>query len=348
MSDLSICTVNCGTAALVDANWRLTAALNSGPPARWIVAENTPPGQGGAVSPSDERFHVTPGVSRAEAARWNGSYLHGVNHTSYQHGEGLNRALRHVRSRWALLLDPDFCIVVPEWCTLIPEYMEREGLAFFGAPYHPGLYKKYRYFPCAICMFIDLEKVPREDLDFCPVFRPRTRLSRAAEKFFPRLFITRSTDVGWRVFARYGRGHRLRSACVQGAWRAPRSSGRLRALIRALLPDCLSVTPKRKGYATDQTFRSSGFPDPSSLGWMTEEYFWRGEPFGFHIRMRVQKGMEVDRLFGLVASFASPEVVRRFTRPVAVPREATRPAPGSLAGYRATPPATSNQGATHP
>ncbi len=48
--------------------------------------------------------------------------------------------------------------------------MVENNISIFGAPYYPSYIFKPRYFPCVICMFIDLEKVHINDLDFTPEF----------------------------------------------------------------------------------------------------------------------------------------------------------------------------------
>ena len=329
MSDLTVCMVNTGTADLLDANWKLTAALNSRMPARWVVVDNTPPAWPGAVSAADPRFVVVPGVPASEAERWNDNTVCGVKFGSFQHGAGLNIALGHATTRWVLFLDPDFCIVVPEWCSVLPAYMAEHGVAFFGAPYHPFMFLKYRYFPTAFCMLVDLDKVPRAHVDFRPTMVPRKPGMRLIEKLFPRLLIGKSKDVGSRIYGRYAASEAVKNVIVQASWRHVPRPPLWRRAVKKLLPDRLVITPKRPDCATELTFRSCGFPDPSALGGLTDEYFWRGEPFGFHIRMRVQQGVAMDRVLQLVASFGTPDVTRRFKHR---PATATTPTPRAACG----------------
>lgn len=89
---------------------------------------------------------------------------------SYQHATALNRFLRtgSVNTRYLLILDPDFYIVRRDWIGDCLKRMQSKGWAFFGAPWHPRWFNKYRYFPCVHCMFIDTEKVDLTTLDFMP------------------------------------------------------------------------------------------------------------------------------------------------------------------------------------
>ena len=52
--------------------------------------------------------------------------------------------------------------------------------------------------------------------------------------------------------------------------------------IERLLPDRWCLVPKRPGYFSETGFRDRGLADLEGRGW--EEFLWRGEPFGFHVR----------------------------------------------------------------
>lgn len=289
MSELTICTVNYKSGGLIDANWRLTALLNREPAARWIVVENTAAGEPRRLDPSDDRFQIIPSQPVTDPLAFHPDCLGGIKLSSYQHGQNLNLALRHVRTRYALCLDPDFFILMPGWCSRVPHYMGHNALAFFGAPHHPRLWTKYRYFPGAFCIFIDLDRVPRESLDFRPVMRPRNWLIRTIEKRFRRALVVRAPDTGWRVHARYA-GHRAYPVeLTRVRWSPPPSDGRLREWARALVPDSLLMGPKDRGYTVPCTLASFGYPDPGALGELVDEYFWHDQPFGIHVRYRVQK-----------------------------------------------------------
>lgn len=89
---------------------------------------------------------------------------------SYQHSAALNQFLRDrsVYTPYLLVLDPDFYIVRSNWIDDVITHMASRGLAFFGAPWHPKWYSKYRYFPCVHCMFIDARQIDCHELDFTP------------------------------------------------------------------------------------------------------------------------------------------------------------------------------------
>ena len=89
---------------------------------------------------------------------------------SYQHGDALNQffKFKKINTKYLLILDPDFFIILPKWINKIINYMEYNNLDFFGAPWNPKWFTKYRYFPCIHCIFINTRKINIQQLDFSP------------------------------------------------------------------------------------------------------------------------------------------------------------------------------------
>ena len=157
-SSLSICTVIHNEIDLLLRNMHLTEYLNPDTEFNWIVADNRPIEKQAAIS-HQSNVLLVPGAQPPES-------VPKQIRASYHHALGLNSALKHVTTRFLAFLDPDFFVIQRDWINLVIEHMLKKKLAFFGAPYHPKFYDKYRYFPCAICMFIDLENIPKEQIDF--------------------------------------------------------------------------------------------------------------------------------------------------------------------------------------
>jgi len=157
--ELTICTVSFENKAHVELNRWLTAALNPTASSQWIVVENSPQGTGDVFSAQAGEFTVlegvpfNPAVSRA---------------ASHHHAQALHKALEQLNTRFVLILDPDYYIVLPDWVHQIPQYMQQKGLAVLGVPWHPRWFAKFREYPATHCMFIDLAQVERDDLDFSP------------------------------------------------------------------------------------------------------------------------------------------------------------------------------------
>lgn len=237
---------------------------------------------------------------------------------SSQHGLALNRCLaqRPVETRYLLILDPDFYIYSAQWVSEVTAYMDAEELAYFGAPWHPRWFTKYRGFPCVHCLFIDTEKVDVAQLDFTP--RPSATLAAEVQNtaigaslkrsawapllsFFYsmtllRLDIGKAQDTGSQVFrhARQERERPLSQLLVpyvrpddfHGVRHLRRRAGRL---LELPWPDRLSFIPKGRGYFTEQSALSAPLErELSQRGW--EEFQWCGRLFGVHMRRFAQGG----------------------------------------------------------
>jgi hypothetical protein len=253
-----------------------------------------------SIRPDDPRFRVVPGAAFERRPYASGSY---------HHGAGMNLTLPHIATRFALFCDPDFFIIKTGWMQEVVHHMAARGIGVFGAPWHPRWVYKNRYFPCVHCMFVDLRRIPRSGLDFRPDYEaipgyarrpdteeraaPRRRLGLAKLpdpfKLRKRRCIGCSRDVSWRIAHHVAADASIRVECLQPVF-VPRRTG-FQYKIERLLPDRLCLVPKRKGYFTERRFEDHGLPDFAARGW--EEFLWRGEPFGFHVRSQPKvKGEE--------------------------------------------------------
>lgn len=287
--DLTICTVSFNSAACLNPNYRLTEILNPSASVLWIVAENSPAASNHDLYPETEYFRLVDGAAFPDN-------LYAA--ASYHHAAAMNKTLREVESRFLLVLDPDFYIVRPNWVTEVTAYMADRGLSFLGAPWHPSRFTKWRYFPCVHCMFVDLERVQRETLDFLPdsptppayklgkTDSPQSRYGRALLRIMDPLKIRKrrhigtSRDTSWRVYARYHADPLHQSECIQPVYAAPTNT--FQSYVDYVLPDRYALVPGRKGYFVREGFRAHGLTDFQAMG--CEEFFWKNDPFGFHIR----------------------------------------------------------------
>lgn len=283
---ITICSVSFNSRPWLEANLELARRLNVGGELTWLVSENSPAGSNLSLSQSDRRFSVVPGPAFERRVYASGSY---------HHGRGINLLLPHIRTRFVLFCDPDFFIVKVGWASEAVRHMLVRGLAVFGAPWHPRWVYKNRYFPCVHCMFVDLDRVPVASLDFEPDYEGvpgHARDPDASDRSAPglrlpdplklrkRLHVGTSRDVSSRIAARLGADPTLRIECLQPVFRPPDFG--LARFVDLVVPDTLSLTPKRRHYFSRSGFKDHGLPDLDGRGW--EEFLWRDEPFGFHIR----------------------------------------------------------------
>ena len=321
LNDLTILSVNFKGKFYFGLNFACSAALNKTDALKWIVVENTPEGADGSLNLADNRFQIVPGISPQKITQ--------EPRGSYHHGTALNKGKDIIKTRFALVLDPDFFIVKPDWISETLSYIVKNDLSFFGVPWHPRHWQKHRYFPCVHCMFIDLSKVGLNNLDFRPdlvnnpsrQFKPKfwieyQRLQsqkrwlrrcywllrqpwRAVkEDNEQRQYIGSSRDTGYFLYQKFGPDGRYKSGTIPPVFRPgldkflPAGVSGLQSskLIECFKADRNSYIPKRHAYFTGKGFREYGFMDVSGLGW--EEFVWQGKPFGFHIRGFIQANQD--------------------------------------------------------
>ncbi len=250
MPPLTIASVIHKDTALLELNWQLARKLNPTSEFQWLVADNRLENPGTPLTFGGDQVKLVPGApldtAIAQQVR-----------ASYHHALGLNQTIQHLNTRYALFLDPDYFIVQPDWIKLVLKHMEQSGLAFFGAPYHPKFYDKYRYFPCGICLFVDLERVPKETIDYLPEYdlanmpagweirvenefharlrrkmselpRPvaaalaiAARASGVSKLFQDRHRVQAARDTGYKIFSRYAGNPETPSECLVPVYRLP-------------------------------------------------------------------------------------------------------------------------------
>lgn len=238
MPAITICSASHNSQPYLDLNYQLLSERFTD--FEWLISQNGPP------ETFKSPFQVYQGPPKATELQ---SDAPKVYEASYQHAAALNMLLAKVKTRFALLLDPDFFIAQP--LSLILKYMDTLGLYCFGAPYNPISTKHYKYFPCAFCMFLDLEKLPGyQSLDFTPGFgihEPEDGIS---------------PDTGYKVY------RQLRYMPSE-----------------TVIPVCLENVTYNESRYSIKPFRSRGLFDAYSHGW--EEFYFNNKPFGIHTHMKL-------------------------------------------------------------
>ena len=263
----------------------------------WILVENLPTKVSPHLGLDGVGFTVVPGIERK-------------NHkfsVCYHAAGGFMEGLKHVQTRFLLILDPDLFVVRENWMAGALAYMKRKNLAFFGAPWYPALYHKWRYFPCPQFMLIDLDRVDRANLDFMPRYELKYDItvadspkpSAGRKSFLDQLkentrvllrrgvVINTSLDSGWQIYQKY-KDRPAFYECVQPVLKLKEKPLRPRWLNSSLnrwleyaLPDKWCYLP-RADYFSDQGFKELGYFDAHHYGW--DETIFDGKPFSFHMR----------------------------------------------------------------
>lgn len=288
---------------LVDRNARLMESRNPDARITLRVVDNSSPAGGGSIEAS-HRWERFDGVALDD---------HDIDpraRASSHHGLALNRCLaaRPVDTRYLLILDPDFFIYYRHWVEAVMGHMASRNLAFFGAPWHPRWFTKFRGFPCVHCLFIDTTRVDVDSLDFSPNLAPSlastvqsnsvgARLTRSTwapllsyvySLTLLRLDIGRSHDTGSRILRQARRSGvaaellvpHVRPADFHGVRHL---RGRMGRLLERPWPDRLSFIPKQRGYFSRHSALSPDLDRELAVrGW--EEFQWREQLFGIHMR----------------------------------------------------------------
>lgn len=319
------------TKRLIELNESLVRKLNPTASREWLVGDNSLPED--AVGESNRKSNLNNKdrlFSPERAVKFDqtkfktirsygytfNAQSHGKFWAAYSEADGLRQCFKEIKTRFLVVLDNDFYIVRPEWIGEILLHMKENALAFFGAPYWPADYAKFRYFPSApFCMFVDLEKIPISTLDFDARFNLQTKLEDKKMKsgLFPlfsiklrKALVNSSPDCGYNIYEQYYDHPDLSAECVIPVYNSFKESGLSSPLgmiinyfFEFLLPDHLSYVPKKPNYYTDIGFKESGYFDVRSRGW--QEHMWKKAPFGFHVR-----GMRQRKDYG----FGEDEIIR--------------------------------------
>ena len=283
--DLTICFVyhSPEAKALLDTNRKFIEEMDPAMNIRWLIADNTPEGRKTAECRQERSATI---VSGAEMPMDKPAYAR----RSYHHAMGLNRLVPYIRTRYLLVLDIDFFILPRYGIGTTIEHMCRNNLVFFGAPYHPRHFRKFRYFPCQHCLFIDTNNIDVSTLDFSPQVpeiksNPSLR-SRIIKKIRKRTLgdrynVGQTFDTGYPIYKRYYRDSRIKWEYVNPVWEARPP------FLEHFLPERLCFYPKRRTYVHSSSFSKLGYPGADSLD--GEAYVWNGRPFGFHVRDSTHK-----------------------------------------------------------
>lgn len=308
--DLTICTVSYKHKRHLLLNHATLLRLNpkNTSPIPWLVVENFSGESADKLKDGQEKFELLPGSNDTSLG------------ASHHHAAALNSLIKHVQSRYILVLDPDFYLLLPHWIETVLTHMREQNIAFFGVPWHPKYVENYRYFPAVHCMFIDLEQVPVETLDFRPILDAGAYygqggiLSRWANKLFKYRW-RQPWDTGTRIYHAFS-WTSLKYECPLPVFRFPEDclgNGaplKLKSrVLEHLLPDRMCYLPKRRGSYTEIDFARRGYNIPA-LPPLWEQFVWHDHPFGLHVRgsfsaIKRDKDAEYHLLEGVIESIVN-------------------------------------------
>lgn len=312
INDCTILQVSWNSAPWLRLNRTLMQTTNPDWSGRWLVVENSSVDSEQRLTQTDAGFDCISGVSADNKL---------YSKSSQQHGAGLNIGLREIKTRYVLIMDPDFFVIRLNWLDDVLTHMQKNSIDVLGVARPVYTTDHYRYFPSVLCMVIDSKNIDLTKLDMMPKFRKFSvqKLGQVLEtfvlgKFFasqlkskdaqkiytkhPQLqklasmrmirrpFIGVFRDTGWQFYKDYH--NRVASECVSEVYQ-PKSYP-----LDRFLPDRLSIVPKKTGYFTTKGFEHFGYPETFSYcGWDT--YTWQQQPFGFHVVSSGQFKLRLER-----------------------------------------------------
>jgi hypothetical protein len=321
MPSLTIVTVaGPNDGPLIERNAHLMRRMNPGVFFELYVIDNSRHA-GGACVHENELWKVVDGISTSD------SKISPQSQASSQHGLALNSFIANhtITNRYLLVLDPDFFIYFDNWIGSVTAYMSDQRLDFFGAPWHPKWFTKYRGFPCVHCLFIDTHSVDIKSLDFTPDIKPTLAADLKKTKFVVkiktnlfsqllsliysmsllRLDIGKTKDTGGKIHAQ-ALAHPMRwksgllLPCLHSdEWiMVAHLRHKLGRWVEKAVPNRWSFFPdKRSGYSYKSLVSSEISQDIANQGW--EEFQWQSRVFGIHMRRfanKTQGKMAADKL----------------------------------------------------
>lgn len=319
--ELTICSVSYKHSKYLKENIELVKLLNPRTKIKWIIANNEP----------DKNIFVDIIKSYSDSVKIVNSSQNscvGYGKGSKNHATGLNLIVNKAKTRFVLILDPDFYLILPNWAEHIIKYINQGKIALFGVPWHPKWRNKYRYFPCAHCLLVDTKYIDLSSLSFMPEFEnidPLNIWRRIISKvplIRGRASIGRSKDTGYKIYEKYYNSPGIKHALAIPSFsntdlynKYCKINNRTKInlwilfnkIFDKIFPDSMSMFPKKKDYFTKVSFSELGFPDCKNYGW--EEFFWNNEPFGFHLRgfqkKVIEPGAEIKRIRYVLKRFVN-------------------------------------------
>ncbi|MCX5679338.1 MAG: glycosyltransferase [Candidatus Omnitrophica bacterium] len=265
MIKITLLSVNFGDWFWLQKNICLTRQLNQSVKFDWIIVDNNP---GSEEDIPD--FFKSPDIKLVRGAE---PFLL-ADKGSYHHAAGIRIGLQYVKSRFLIIMDPDFYVVYPDWMNQVILHMQNRNLVFFGSQWHPRFVTHYHYFPSIHFWIFDLEKVDKDVLDFTPNIK-NSGLKKIADflkskkvkGIYNLVMAGRYPDTGYKIFKKFSRNMKFKNECLKIVF--DRNS-----LLKPIL--------NKNEYFVDRGFVADLNCNTVSLGW--EEFYFEGHPFGFHLR----------------------------------------------------------------
>ena len=302
IKEVTICTVCTDDDILLEKNIEIINSQNKSLKILWIIVLN---------KEINEKFLNQEKYSK-DILFVNGLPRNLIGSIALHHSIGLNISKKYIKTKNVIFIDPDFFLLKKNIILEVFNNMNKNKLSIYGTPWHPKWYTKYRYFPCSHCLFVDLNLVDLNYLDFRPIkivwdkqyshlnqYNNNWSLivkiiikffsfNKKIENFISYMLFKRTEncfdgDTSHRIFLLkkdifYKYGYFSPYFSVINDWLVP-IPWSLNRFIEFFLPERWSYFPKKKNYVT---FKNKLGDYISSLGY--ESFFYNNKIIGLHIR----------------------------------------------------------------
>lgn len=224
---------------------------------------------------------------------------------SFHHAAALTKALKLVKTRYVLIMDPDFFVLPRHWIRSLLDTMIGEKLVCIASTWHPRWTFQPRYTATVHFMLLDLKTIALDQISLDPQLENYTRLRNRLYSFgLPSRLVKRLMQGAFRdtgcelVDLLQHRPSEVR--LLTPIFEASRYYRSRSLLLNAVLTDALSLTPKRKAFYSTESFLQSLEPELYAKG--CEEFLWNESPFAIHLRQvgrrlsAHEKNQEIDHL----------------------------------------------------
>lgn len=209
---------------------------------------------------------------------------------SLHHATALEKALQEVRTRFVLLMDPDFFVLRQDWIETLLSYVSEQNIGILGSVWHPRWFYQYRDFPSVHFMLVDLHQIPLTEIDLKPLISEDRWWQIINRKRTPWPAVLRDTlkaqrcrDTGWRLYRRYYRDPTVRLEMLLPHYIPPENARyRWEKTLAPVLPASWRKYPSDAQSFTEESFLRQPWAEAYRQGW--EEFFWEGSPFAVHLR----------------------------------------------------------------
>jgi len=289
-------------------NHEITKKLNDYPH-NWIVVENYSKEKHGAFDPDKKKIKIED---------VNIKYLKGIDQDSLNtriikkknlsyslnpqrsifHSKGLSIGIKNSKSKYLLIIDPDFFVIKKNWIKNIIEFMEKKNIDLFSSPYHPVKDWIKPFIPSVYFMILNTEKIKKNNLDFSP---PEVNEILNKKKILKQNLFENDFIFYWVLLISFlfrdkyryqirklgDVGHNLLNFKEAKLYLTSPAISKIRDLklnrliLDKFLPDRYRLIQKNSNFSF-KTFKDFNYYDFRELG--CQEYFWQKEPFAFHLR----------------------------------------------------------------